>query len=52
LPEVILQSLLLSLVLFYWVNNPAKRWLNWVMGVAVARVLLLPALGLLVTRPA
>ena len=47
LPEVMLQSLLLSVVLFYWVRQPGKRWLNWVMGVAFSLVLLLPTLGLL-----
>jgi hypothetical protein len=47
LPEVLLQALLLSVVLFYWVNNREKKWLNWVMGIAFVLVLLLPALGLL-----
>jgi hypothetical protein len=51
LPELILQSLFLSAVLFYWVNHPEKRWLNWVMGIAVFVVLLLPVLGLLVGQP-
>jgi hypothetical protein len=48
--EVLLQSFLFSLVLFYWVNHPGKRWLNWALGVAVCIVLLLPLLGLLVGR--
>src|SRR5687768_1752728 len=30
--EVLLQSLLLSGILFYWVNHPEKRWLNWTLG--------------------
>lgn len=45
--EVIPQALLLSVVLFYWVRHPQKRWLNWVLGIAFGVVLLLPALGLL-----
>jgi uncharacterized membrane protein len=47
--EVVPQALLLSVILFYWVNHPEKRWLNWVMGVIFVVVLLLPALGLLVS---
>ena len=47
LPEVLLQSLLLSVVLVYWVNHPEKRWLNWIMGIAFFLVILMPALGLL-----
>jgi hypothetical protein len=45
--ETVLQSLLLSLVLVYWVRRPEKRWLNWSMGVVFALVMLLPTLGLL-----
>src|SRR5512141_3375001 len=33
LPEVFLQTLLLSVLLFYWVHH-SKKWLNWVLGVA------------------
>ena len=46
--EVLLQSLLFSLVLFYWVNHPAKRWLNWALGFGFCIVMILPLLGLLV----
>ena len=47
LPEILIQSLFLSLILFYWVNHPEKRWLNWVMGIAFAVVIALPLLGLM-----
>lgn len=47
LPEVILQALILSIVLAYWVNHPEKKWLNWVMGIAFFLVVLMPTLGLL-----
>jgi hypothetical protein len=47
LPEVLLQSLLLSSILFYWVNHPQRRWLNWAMGTAFALGSALPVLGLL-----
>jgi hypothetical protein len=50
LPEVVLQSLFLSLRLFYWVNHPEKRWLSWVMGVAAVLFTIFPVLGLLVTQ--
>ena len=45
--EILLQSLLLSGVLVYWVHHPNKKWLNWVMGIAFFLVMLLPMLGLL-----
>ena len=51
LPEVLLQSLFLSLILFYWVNNPQKRWLNWVMGIAFVIFMSFPILGLLLGQP-
>jgi hypothetical protein len=46
--EVVPQAFLLSAILFYWVNPPKKRWLNWVMGVLFVIALLLPTLGLLI----
>ena len=51
LPEVLLQSLFLSLILFYWVNHPQKKWLTWVMGIAFFILMSLPILGLLVRQP-
>jgi hypothetical protein len=51
LPEVLLQALILSALLFYWVNHPQKKWLNWVMGVVFVIMMLLPILGLLVGQP-
>jgi hypothetical protein len=47
LPEVLLQSLLMSLILFYWVNRRQDTWLNWVMGIAFVVLMSLPILGLL-----
>lgn len=48
-PEVYIQALLLSLIVTYWVDNPEKRWLNWVLGALFALVMVFPLLGLLVT---
>jgi hypothetical protein len=47
LPEVILQSLFMSLILFYWVNRPQDKWVNWVMGIAFVVLLSFPVVGLL-----
>ncbi len=47
--EVVPQALLLSAILFYWVNHPQKRLLNWLMGALFVVTLMLPALGLLVS---
>jgi hypothetical protein len=48
--EVLVQSLFFSVILVYWVHHPGKRWLNGMLGVAFAVVLILPLLGLLVGR--
>lgn len=45
--EVLVQSFLLSYVLFYWVNHTDKRWISWVLGGLFVIGLLLPVLGLL-----
>jgi hypothetical protein len=45
--EVWTQSFLLSVLTFYWVNYPEKKWLNWLFGVLFFVALVLPALGLL-----
>lgn len=44
--EVVLQSLLFSVILFYWVNHPEKRWLNWTLGIVFSILMILPVLGL------
>lgn len=46
--EVVPQALLLSVILFYWVNHPEKRWLTWLLVAVFVVMLLMPALGLLV----
>lgn len=51
LPEVIIQTLLFSAVLFYWLNHPEKRWLSWLLAISFFLILILPALGLLVGQP-
>ncbi|HEX6629125.1 MAG TPA: hypothetical protein VF105_14335, partial [Gemmatimonadaceae bacterium] len=45
--EVLLQSLLFSVILFYWVNHPEKRWLSWALGVGFSIVIILGLLGIL-----
>jgi hypothetical protein len=49
--EVLLQSLLLSVLLFHWINHPGKRWLNWTLGLAFSIVMILPMLALIVADP-
>lgn len=51
LPEILLQSLFLSSILFYWVNHPQKKWLNWVMGIAFLILMSFPIIGLLAAQP-
>jgi len=31
--EIMMQALLLSVILYYWVNHPEKKWLAWVLGI-------------------
>lgn len=45
--EVLAQSFLLSVLTYYWVNNPQKRWLTWLLVVLFFIALVLPALGLI-----
>jgi len=48
--EVLPQALLLSVILWYWVNHPEKKWLNWTLGGIFVVMMVLPALGLLVKK--
>lgn len=43
--EILAQSLLFSTLLYYWVNHPEKRWLNWVLGILFVLVVLLSLMG-------
>jgi hypothetical protein len=45
--EIVLQSLLLSIVAWYWIRHPDVRWLNRTLWVLFAIVMALPVLGLL-----
>jgi len=48
--EVVPQALLLSALLCYWVNQPQKKWLNWLLGIVFFVAMALPVLGLLARR--
>jgi len=45
--EVIPQALLLSAILYFWVNHPEQKWMNWVMGILFFVLMSFPILGLL-----
>jgi hypothetical protein len=45
--EVVPQALLLSGLLFYWINNSDKKWIDWMMGIIFFLIMILPVLGLL-----
>ena len=47
LPEVLIQSFLLSFLTFYWVNHPWQKALNWGFGIAFALFLVFAVLGTL-----
>jgi len=46
--EIVLQALLFSAILVYWVDHPEKKWMNWVLGGLFFLIILFPILGLLV----
>jgi hypothetical protein len=48
LPEVLVQSFVYSVLLYYWINHPEKRWLTWVLGIMFCILMTFPILGLLV----
>jgi hypothetical protein len=31
--EIVTQAVLLSALLCYWVNTPAKKWLTWLLSI-------------------
>ena len=43
--EVMTQALLLSAVLYYWVNHPEKKWLAWILGIIYMLVIIFSILG-------
>ena len=48
-PEILLQSLLLSLLVYFWVKHSEQIWIRWSLGIPFLVLLALPALGLLVS---
>lgn len=49
--EIVPQAVLLSALLCFWVNNPEKKWLNWLLGILFFIAMAPPILGLLVRKP-
>jgi hypothetical protein len=45
--EILSQSFLFSVLLYYWVNHPEKRWLSWLLGILFALVVLMSLMGYL-----
>lgn len=45
LVEVLLQSLLLSTILCFWVNHAERRWLAWLLGILFVLTVLLSVIG-------
>jgi hypothetical protein len=50
--EIVPQAFLLSALLFYWVNHPEKKWINWALGILFVLVISLSAIGLLIATGA
>ncbi|MBK8780643.1 MAG: hypothetical protein IPO22_02315 [Anaerolineales bacterium] len=45
--EVVPQAFLLSAILYYWINHPEKKWMNWVMGILFLLVVLMSVMGVM-----
>ncbi len=43
--EVMTQALLLSFILYHWVNHPEQKWIAWVLGIIYSLVLIFSVLG-------
>jgi hypothetical protein len=43
--EIMIQALLLSIILYYWVNHPEKKWIAWVLGIIYVLVWVFGILG-------
>ncbi len=46
LPEVVLQALLFSVILCYWVDHDENKRLAWVMGIAFGLIVIFSLLGI------
>ncbi len=47
LREVIFQTFIFALLVWYWVRHPDKRWLNWLLWALFVLMLLMSVLGVL-----
>ena len=45
--EILTQSFLFSALLYYWVNHPEKRWMNWLLGILLVLVVFMSLMGYL-----
>ena len=43
--EILVQSLLFSALLSYWVNHPRRPWLTWLLGILFVLVVLMSLMG-------
>jgi hypothetical protein len=43
--EIMIQALLLSAILYYWVNHPEKKWIAWVLEVIYVLAIICCILG-------
>lgn len=45
--EVVPQAFLFAGLLYYWVNHPEKKWMNWVLGIFFVLVVIMSVLGVM-----
>jgi hypothetical protein len=46
--EILTQFFLFSMLLYYLVNHPEKRWMNWLLGAVFVLLILMSVIGFLV----
>lgn len=49
--EVVPQAILLSVIVYYWVNRREKKWLTWTLAVLFVITVLLGILGVVIPTP-
>lgn len=48
--EIVTQALLLSAILYYWINHPRQQWITWVLAILYVLVITFSVLGFVMAR--
>jgi len=48
--EIMTQALLLSAILYYWVNHPEKKWIAWILGIIYNLAVVFSIMGFMLAK--